>query len=380
MNRHDGARVVGIDARVRPGLSGGLEQFIVGLAHGLSGLIDGAERYLFLCRPGEDAWLRPYIGGSCEIVEGQGTEGLSGGLPSSDGTLEALGAHLIHFARQDAFATEVPSIYQPWDLQHLHLPSFFEPDAIFARERRYRAFCSRARHVVVASSWGKADLVEQYGLQPDRISVIPVPAPTSAYTALTAEREAEIARALALPPRFAVYPAQTWQHKNHLRLLDALAWLRDERGLRVDLVCTGRTNEHFPAIERAIERLALGDQVRFLGFIGTEEMQAVYRNARALVFPSLFEGWGLPVAEAMSIGRPIACSRVTSLPDMVGDAAILFDPTDARDIAESIAQVWTDEDLRHRLTNRGLGRASGLTWSGTALAYRALYRATAGWA
>lgn len=373
-------RTVGIDARLRPGLSGGLEQFIVGLAHGLSGLTDGPERYRFLCLPGGEGWLLPYLSGPCELAERRAvavpaseTPRLSG-LPHSDGTFESLDAGIVHFPRQDAFVTELPSIFQPWDLQHLHHPKFFDPDAVAKRELRYRAFCARASSVVVASRWGKRDLVEQYGLNPARVAVIPVPAPTSAYP-----QDLETAPAVDLPDRFVLYPAQTWEHKNHVRLLEALAWLRDDRGLVVDLVCTGRQNEHFPVIAGAVERLALAGQVWFLGFIGTDEMQHVYRKARAMVFPSLFEGWGLPVMEAMSMGLPLACSRVTSLPDMVGDAALLFDPTNVHDIASALERLWTDADLRHRLAERGTQRASGLTWEKTARTYRALYRSTAGW-
>lgn len=347
----------------------------MGLAHGLSGLADGPERYVFLCRPGETEWLRQYVSGPCSIIQGFGTSGPRDGLPVSDGTLESLGAGLIHFTRQDAFLTQLPSIYQPWDLQHLHLPSFFEPDAIASRERRYRAFCSQARNVVVASSWGKADLVEQYGLAPDRITVIGVPAPTLAYAPPPSDGEV----GPELPHRFILYPAQTWRHKNHLRLLEALARLRDQHGLEIDLVCTGTTNEHFAVIQATIDRLGLRERVHFLGFISTDAMQAVYRRATALVFPSLFEGWGLPVIEAVSIGLPVACSRVTSLPEVVDDAALLFDPTDVAEIASAIERLWTDADLRDSLASRGRVRAAALTWDGTARAYRSLYRATAGW-
>ena len=398
--------VVGIDARLRSGESGGVEQFIIGLASGLSRLTDGPERYVFLCEDGDADWLRPHLGGPCELAFPLGGRPRPPGpmarlrhravtvapwlrgarfrfrrlvgwtlspLASSDGTLEAAGAQVIHFPMQSAFLTERPSIYQPWDLQHLHLPDFFTPEVIAIREQAYRTFCARAERVVVATRWAKRDLAERYGLDPQKIAVVPVPPPFSAYPAV-AESALTSPWRRSLPERFLLYPAQTWKHKNHLRLLQALALLRDERGIEISLVCSGARNDHFRAISREIRRLRLDRQVRFVGFVSAEELQVLYRTSRALIFPSLFEGWGLPVVEAFSAGLPVACARVTSLPDLVGDAALLFDPNQVTDMAEAIRRIWTDEPLRRHLAQAGRARVRDLDWTHTGRVFRALYR------
>jgi glycosyltransferase involved in cell wall biosynthesis len=405
--RDDPPLVVGIDARLRAGESGGVEQFVIGLASGLSSQTGSRDRFVFLCLPGEEAWLEPYVSGPSEIVIADSvpppvgtavhrlkrraavtapwlrsikrrmSRALAGSEPRTSPLstkLESSGAQLIHFPSQSAFITNLPSIYQPWDLQHLHLPEFFSAGDIEAREHTYRLACSRAARVVVASEWAKADLVDRYGVEPRKVTVIPVPAPISAYPALDDASAAAVRKKLSLPPDFIFYPAQTWKHKNHLRLLGALALIRDRQGAEISLVCSGRQNEHWPAIQREVQRLGLEKQVRFVGYVTEAEMQVLYRDCRFMVFPSLFEGWGLPVVEAMSLGVPVACSRVTSLPELVGDAAILFDPLVETEIADAIWRLWDDEAERRTLSHRGLRRAVALDWRTTASEYIDLYR------
>jgi glycosyltransferase involved in cell wall biosynthesis len=401
--------VVGIDARLRSGQPGGVEQFIVGLAHGLSHLTDGQERFAFHCLPGEAAWLKPYVSGPAEIVSAsplrRGRQWLTGSLPrraaermpslralrrrvqsvgfggahlpESDGTLERAGARLIHFPTQAGYLTQLPSIYQPWDLQHLHYPSFFDAATLASRELRYRSFCNEATVVVVPSRWGKRDLVSRYGIPDDKVAVVPVPAPITAYAELQVNEAEALANRLRLPADYLLYPAQTWPHKNHIRLLEAIAAVRTDKAIEIHLVCTGGPNEHFPAVQQASKEMEIEHQVHFLGFVSTSEMRLLYQRARGLVFPSLFEGWGLPLVEAMALGVPIACANVTSVPDLVGDAAVMFDPTDVRDIRSAIERLWTDATLRDHLASRGISRVDGLNWDSTARTYRALYRSVA---
>jgi glycosyltransferase involved in cell wall biosynthesis len=394
-----------IDARIPDGLHGGVQQWVIGLASALSMLEPADEQYLFLVERGHDQWLRPYLGGRCGLLRprrplvrralGALWRPLAARWPAlrrlrrgrtapppaallrSDGTVERAGAHVVHFPMQTAFLTNVPSLYQPWDLQHLHLPEFFSEAQHASRELTYRAFCAQAAVVIAASNWVKRDLVEQYAIRPERVTVVNVPPVTAAYRAPTPEEIDHVARRLQLPDRFIFYPAQTWPHKNHGRLFEALAELRAE-GLRVPLVCSGHLNEQYADVRLAADRLGLGADVRFLGFRDPLEVQVLYRRARALVFPSLYEGWGLPIAEAFLAGLPVACSNVTSLPDLVDDAALLFDPLDPAAIAAAIRRLWTDDQLAAELAGRGRSLIGRYDWHRTALAVRALYRKVGG--
>ena len=147
---------------------------------------------------------------------------------------------------------------------------------------------------------------------------------------------------LELPERFLFYPGQTWPHKNHEGLLEALALIRERHGETPPLVCSGHRNELQPKLERRAEELGLQDAVRFVGFVEPLRLRCLYQLATAVLFPSRFEGWGMPVTEAFSLGVPVACSNTTSLPEVAGDAALLFDPESAEEMAEAAWSLWTD--------------------------------------
>lgn len=400
MNDTRPLRIV-IDARLRDGEPGGVQQIVIGLASGLSRLADGrGEEYVFVTWRDQAGWLRPFVRNACRMVEirasrvraagrwirdALGATGALGALPSSrvsvaagDRAVEALRPDVIHFPTQRAFLTTTPNIYQPHDLQHVHLPQFFSDAARQSRDRVYRAYCEQATTVVVMSQWGRDDIAREYGLPDSKLAVVPwapmlpeYPVPDAATIEATTARH-------NLPARFAYFPAHTFPHKNHLGLLGALARLRDGAGLDVPLVCSGRRNEFYRVIRNRVRDLGLGDQVRFLGYVSPIEVNVLYRTCHAVVFPTLFEGWGLPVSEAFVAGVPIACSRVTCLPEQANGGALLFDPLDQADIARAIAEIWQNDDLRARLVARGRERVARLSWDRTAAMFRAHYRKAAG--
>jgi glycosyltransferase involved in cell wall biosynthesis len=405
-------RVV-IDARVPDGLSGGVQQWVIGLAHALSQLDVDTEEFLFLVEEGRDQWLTPYLGGRCRLLVNPTTAAaqrapvLAGrirGLRAWAGrtfpiirtvwrrlarrgppawtsathrTVERVGPDVMHFTMQTAFHTRIPNIFQPWDLQHLHLPEFFTSGEREAREAAYRAFCDQAALIITATGWVKRDLIEQYGIAEERIAVVNVPPVTAAYPIPTSAELQAAATRLDLPDRFLFYPAQTWGHKNHLRLFEALAELRGQ-GMIVPVLCSGHRNERYAELMRAARRLGVAEQVAFLGFLEPMDIQVLYRRARGLIFPSLYEGWGLPIIEAFASDLPVACSNATSLPELVGNAAIVFDPLDSHAIAGAMARLWTDDALVGELVERGRGRLALFDWNRTALIVRAHYRRVAG--
>jgi glycosyltransferase involved in cell wall biosynthesis len=387
-----------IDARLGSGLSGGVEQAVIGLAGALSRLEDGDEDYLFLCHPEHDQWLRPYVSGRSRVVHSKleyaGEPGIAAELrrrarslpfvrgsrdiPASDGVIERSGSRLVHFVHQEAFLTDLPSIYQPHDLQHLHLPELFSVRERRRRERVYRTHCDRASLVVAMTSWGRRDLIESYGLPEEKVAVVPWGSVLGEYPEPGPRELDGIRASMSLPEAFLLFPGQTWPHKNHEGLLDALAAIRDRDGIEIPVVCPGRRNHHFPRIRQRSRELGLEATVRFPGFVSPLELRGLYSLARGLVFPSRFEGWGLPVCEAFSAGLPVASSAATSLPDLVGDAGLLFDPEDPAEMATQIRRLWTDGELRRGLVERGRERAALFSFDRTARLYRAHYRRIAG--
>jgi len=405
---------VAINAQILPGGgSGGVEQFIMSLVHSLGKLEDGEEEYLIVTHPQKPDWLRPYIGKNMRIVPRpwknwkervraaispfkQVIKPMVGPLVKplleriraalnprviqSDGFWESLGVDVIHFPSQSFEISQIPSIYNPHDLQHLHFPEFFTPSQIRYRETIYRAGCHHAKAVAVASRWVKEDIIQHYDVELEKIFVIPLGPPVEAYGPLSEKALSHVRQKFKLPDNFAFYPAQTWPHKNHIRLIEAIALLRDQHNVRVNLVCTGRKNHFWPHIAKRIDELCLGDQVRFLGFVTSMELRALYRLAQFVIIPTLFEAGSFPMLEAWYEGTPVACSTVTSLPELAGDAALLFDPTSVEAIAKAIYRMATDHHLREMLKQKGVNRVQLFTWDRTARMYRALYRKVAGYA
>jgi glycosyltransferase involved in cell wall biosynthesis len=386
-----------IDARLGSGVFGGVEQVVIGVASALSALGDGDEEYHFLTHPEHEEWLLPYLGGPCRVlhprigyprrrarairrtaIERIPRVGPPRAVRSSDGTIEAAGVDAVHFPFQDAFTTEVPSLYQPHDLQHLHLPELFSRWQYERRETIYRTHCERAEAVVAMTSWGRRDFIESYGLPGEKVWVVPGASVLSAYPAPSPSDIGEIRAALSLPESFLFYPAQPWPHKNHERLLAALAEIRGRTGTTIPLVCSGAPRAAFSGVRDRARELGLEASTVFPGFVSPKELRAIYELATALVFPSRFEGWGLPVCEAFSAGLPVASSSATGLPDLVGDAGLVFDPTDTERIADSVQRLWESEELRRDLAKRGRERGARFSFDHTARLFRAHYRRIGG--
>lgn len=387
------------------GQAGGIEQAIIGLAHGLSHLDDEEEDdYIFTVRPSSRDWLRPYMGPRGRIVArtdyarrgmhaarrsvgalgmrvgatlGIGSKQPRFALARSTGFYEALAPDVIHFPYQYMTLTALPSIFGPYDLQHRHHPEFFSPEEIRRREFYYPAWCRHATVVETASAWAALDFISQYSLDPAKLHVIRRGAPASLY-ASDATGPSDARTALNVPDEFCLYPAQTWPHKNHLRLLEAVARVRDDHAQRIQVVCTGAKNAHWPEIAAQLSRLDLEKMVHFVGFVSPAHLRSLYQRAQFMIFPSLFEGAGLPILEAFAMGTPLACADVTSLPEYAGDAALLFDPYSVDAIAAALRRMHGDADLRARLRAQGLERVKQFSWEKTARHFRALYRLVGG--
>jgi len=396
---------VAINAQLySPGTRGGVATTLAGLVRAL-GTLDGPEEYLIIEPWQEPGWLRVHLGPNQRTVTGPLPNGprsnslrtrlrsLSSRIgpraardarstpryrpPVSDGFYERLGCDVMHFPDVEFVVSSLPMVYNPHDLQHVHYPEFFTPKALGWRHAFQQVGCELAHTVVVESQWVKDDIVKQCGLDPQRIQVIPVAAPTQTCPEPTVDTVTRVLHAHGLDEPFALYPAITWPHKNHLALLDAVALLRDRDHLRVKLVCTGHQNGFWPQIEQRLDRSGLRDQVTFLGMVPAEDLRALYRLAQCVVIPTLFEAASEPVYEAWQDGAPVACSNVTSLPTQVRDAALMFDPHSVESIAAALREIVTDAHLREILKQRGTRRLRDFSWDRTAKAYRAVYRRAA---
>jgi glycosyltransferase involved in cell wall biosynthesis len=221
----------------------------------------------------------------------------------------------------------------------------------------------RSHRIQAVSEATRDDLVKLLKVPSAKIDVVPNGVGTTARA--TPEPEAALRRRLELGERPVVLSVSAKRpHKNLLRLLEAVA--RIDAAERPVLVLPGYATWHEAELRERAAALRIEDDVRFLGWVDDAELEGLYAAASAFVFPSLYEGFGLPVLEAMARGVPVACSDRSSLPEVAGDAALLFDPERVHDIADAVRRLVTDDELRDELRAKGRERAARFTWRRTA--------------
>jgi glycosyltransferase involved in cell wall biosynthesis len=264
------------------------------------------------------------------------------------------------------------------DCIHLMFPQYLPNRLALAYARTSITLAAkRATRVLTVSESSKRDILRFVDVPPEKIDVI-----YNAYDERFAvePREEEVVRVrerYQLNDEFVMYAGNVKPHKNLERLIEAFALVR-KRGLdHLRLILIGDEISKYAALRRAIHRHQLHKYVRLLGYVPEQTLAVMYRLAGVFVFPSLYEGFGLPPLEAMASGTPVVTSNVSSLPEVAGDAALLVDPYDATAIADGIYRVLTDEHLRCDLRARGVRRAKEFSWEASVGRIREIYRQVA---
>ncbi|MGQ0604258.1 MAG: glycosyltransferase family 4 protein [Anaerolineales bacterium] len=258
-----------------------------------------------------------------------------------------------------------PAVMTLVDIQEQYFPEFFTVEDLYNRDFHFPVSTRLADRVVTISEFSKCSLVQHHRLSADKVVVACLSADEGFYQS---ERLARAPQA-ELPADFIFCPANFWKHKNHDRLLQAVKLLRDQKQLSVPVVFTGFEQANGYPLREKVAEYGLQAQTQILGYVTREEIAYLYRRARMLVFPSLFEGFGIPLVEAMASGCPVVASNTTSIPEVVLDAAELFDPLSPASIAEAIGKVWQNRDWQQTLVARGHRRAQYFSATRTAAAH-----------
>lgn len=267
-----------------------------------------------------------------------------------------------------------PNILTITDLQHLTYPEFFTAPDWETRERLYRTSAQRAAHITCISEFTRQEVHRHYGIPLERMTTIWIIPSRNLWLPLEDDERATLLCKMGLHEPFLFFPAHCWPHKNHERLVEAFALIRPHIASQLRLVFTGRP---FPAdhpAAQAIRKHGLESRIVHLGFRSPLEIRALYHSCLLVVFPSLFEGFGMPVAEAMIAGKPVACSNVTSLPEIAGEAALTFDPTNVHDIGGRLLEIINDSTRRERLQQAAVARRPLFSARKIALETLSLYR------
>jgi glycosyltransferase involved in cell wall biosynthesis len=272
-------------------------------------------------------------------------------------------------------ACPVPSVVTVHDLAFIRFPQTFR-----AYNRTYLDFATRltvrrAARILTVSEHTRREVIGLLGVPPERVVVTP----NAARAHFRPPAPAAVSRLRArhnLPEQFVLYVGTLEPRKNLTTLLEA--FVEVARQSDAPLLIGGGKGWLYTSIFERLEALGLRDRVRFVGYIEEDELPLWYAAATAFVFPSIYEGFGMPPLEAMACGTPVVTSNTSSLPEVVGDAGIMVDPYDASALATALIQVLRDAELRAELRVRGLQRAAQFTWSVTAERTLRAYEAAAG--
>jgi alpha-1,3-rhamnosyl/mannosyltransferase len=270
------------------------------------------------------------------------------------------------------YASPGPLVLTIHDIIPILLPQFFT-----VRQRiLYRASLSlalrRADCVICVSESTRTDLHARFHLDPSRLFVV-YEGVSEAFRVSGGDARQAARNTFNLPDEYVLYVGSNKPHKNLPILVEAFAQLRPKSVL----VLAGPSDSRFNQERMNAERLGLREHVRFLGTVPEKMLPTLYGGAKAFVFPSLYEGFGLPVLEAMACGVPVACSDIPSLRETAANAALYFDPKDGRSVASALERIVGDETLRAYLHSGGIKRAAELSWDAAARKTLEVYEAVA---
>jgi alpha-1,3-rhamnosyl/mannosyltransferase len=249
-----------------------------------------------------------------------------------------------------------PTVTTVHDIQYRHYPQNFAPAKRLWLRANLPVVMRWSEVITVPSAFVKTDLERAFHVAADRVMVVPFGS-ERLFGDSPAEAD-EVRHRYRLDRPFFLFPARAYPHKNHRFLIRAYAPLADE----ADLVLTGAAWPHDAAVAAEAERLGLPRRVRRLGLVPRGDLAGLYRAALAFTFPSRFEGFGAPALEAMSLGCAVIASNAASLPEVVGEAGILLDPTDEDAWTKAMSHMLTRPDLREALAQRGRERAARFSW------------------
>ena len=268
---------------------------------------------------------------------------------------------LLSAAMTSPFLCPARSVLVLHDLQHVNQPWNFPKVFLFFLKALIYLSAKTSDSIITISEKVKGDIVKHYGIPPERVHAIHIGIDTGSFFIRKPAELKPVVDKYRLPSRFILYPAASLPHKNHERLLEAFKTVKKEEKT-LKLLLTGARDYGHENIERKIKELDLKDDVIFLGWLPHEDMPAIYCASTLLIFPSLHEGFGMPVIEAFASGVPVVCSDIEPLKEIAEGAALFIDPYNPESIAEGILKVLNDGKLRQELIKNGLERAKNFRW------------------
>jgi alpha-1,3-rhamnosyl/mannosyltransferase len=375
-----------LDARTATPHFPGIGRYVTNLARAIAPLLASDEQMTVLhdpahppaLAPTEAIALRPVSASPFSLQQQWAIPGLLRemailGQWAAGGRRSAVLYHSAYYLMP--YLPRVPTVLTVYDLIPLLFPEYVSVRARLLFRLTTALALRTARVVIAISEATRCDFWARFGVPAERIITVPLAADPIFTSAALHPQGMPIVGKQTLPDQYALYFGSNKPHKNLPRL--AKAWQLAQRSGQLagcKLVIAGAWDARYPQAKQQVEALGITDQVRFLGPVSEADLPALYAHASLFLFPSLYEGFGLPVLEAMACGVPVVCSNTTSLAEVAGDAAIQVDPLDEAALADAIARVLTTADLQADLRRRSLAQASRFTWEATARRTLEIYR------
>jgi glycosyltransferase involved in cell wall biosynthesis len=279
------------------------------------------------------------------------------------GRLAALGVDVLHSTHHTLPLRPIRSsrVVTIHDLTFFRIPERYPAARLLYMQTTTRASAKVADAIVVPSQTVRADVVDRLGVDHRRVHVV-YEAASDLYAPVQRDHALATAARYGIEQPYILSVGSLEPGKNRARLIRAMRELRDS-GVDAVLAIVGQKAWHYDQDFRLIEDLGMTDRIRYLGYVNDVDLPSLYSAAHAFAFPSLYEGFGLPVLEAMACGAPVLTSNVSATAEVAGDAAMLVDPTSQEEIRQGLRTLLTDAHLRAELGQRGIDRAGAFSWS-----------------
>lgn len=338
-----------------PGKIGGAEQYVRNTIHEMSHM-EGLSVFVFTNNTAFSSFVNE---GCVEIIKIEDSEDRDTQLLFwiDYKNIEIMFCPLFFIAPENC---PIPSVASILDVQHEFFPQYFSKQVLADIRKSTTNTLAQADGILTISEYSKQTIIEKYNVPEAKIAVTYLNSDGVFDLPIEEEKKKELQK--HIEGDYIFYPANTWPHKNHLNLLKAYSILKEKYQTKLKLVFTGDNKQRKKDIDEYITEKNLDEDIIYLGYLPQENMPYIFANATVMAFPSVFEGFGIPLVEAMKAKVAIACSKCGSIPEVAGDAALYFDAYNPEDIAEKIHQLEVNPQLRAELIKKGEVVAKKFSW------------------